>query len=503
MNRRFLTNGGVAALVLGLTATTAWYGGNAAATGNQQPSTARVAVQTAPARDGVERDDSFRASYSQIVDKVSPAVVTVRVAGRARPEQTGAQTPDIEEFRRFFGPQFRMMPQRPERMRGLGSGVIVSQDGYILTNHHVIENADQIRVETSDRRVLEAKLIGQDPQTDLAVLKVQASGLPIVPLGNSDRVRVGDVVLAFGNPLDVGQTVTMGIISAKGRATGAGGATSFEDFLQTDAAINRGNSGGALVNVHGELVGINSQMLTPSGGNVGLGFSIPVNMARSVMDSLVRDGRVQRAKLGVAVQPISAELAKSLGLDNLKGGLVNNVEPDSAAARAGIRQGDVIVEVDGRAIADGNELRNVIAGTKPGTTVNLKVIRDGRPETVKATLAELPSKKGEDLSTSNDDGGSRGRFGMTVQPVTPQLAERFELKDTTSGLVITGVDPDGAAAETGLQPGDVIQKVNGRDVASATELRDSLAKATESKPALLLVSRDGQTRFVTLTPPAA
>lgn len=504
MKRRFLRNGGVAALVLGLTATTAWYGGNAAATGNQQPSTARVAVQTAPARADVERDDSFRASYSQIVDKVSPAVVTVRVAGRVKPEQTGGQMPDMEEFRRFFGPQFRMMPQRPQRTRGLGSGVIVSQDGYILTNHHVIENADSIRVETSDRRVLDAKLIGQDPQTDLAVIKVQASALPVVPLGNSDTARVGDVVLAFGNPLDVGQTVTMGIISAKGRQTGAGGNTSFEDFLQTDAAINRGNSGGALVNVHGELVGINSQIMSPSGGNVGLGFAIPVNMARNVMDSLVKDGRVQRAKLGVAVQPITADMAKSLGLDNLKGGLVNSVEPDSAAARAGVRQGDVIVEVDGRSIADGNELRNVISSTKPGTTVALKVVRDGRPETLKATLAELPSNKEDGLSTSNGDGNERGgKFGMTVQPVTPELAERFELARGTKGVVVTGVDPEGVAAETGLQPGDVIQKVNGRDVTSTAELRDTLAKATETKPALLLVSREGQSRFVTLTPPAA
>jgi serine protease Do len=502
MNRRYLRNGGVAALVLGLTATTAWYGGNATATGNQQPSTARVAVQTAPARDQVERDDSFRASYSAIVDKVSPAVVTVRVAGRVMPEQTGGQMQDMDEFRRFFGPQFRMMPQRPQKTRGLGSGVIVSQDGYILTNHHVIENADQIRVETSDKRVLDAKLIGQDPQTDLAVIKVQGSGLPVVPLGNSDRVRVGDVVLAFGNPLDVGQTVTMGIVSAKGRATRAGDGTSFEDFLQTDAAINRGNSGGALVNVHGELIGINSQMLTPSGGNVGLGFAIPVNMARNVMDQLVKDGRVQRAKLGVGVQDITADVAKSLGLDNLKGALVSNVEPDSAASRAGVRQGDVIVEVDNRSVADGNELRNAIAGTKPGTTVSLKVVREGRPESLKATLAELPSKKGEELSTSND-GGGHGKFGMTVQPLTPELVEQFELPRATRGLIITDVDPDGAAAETGLQPGDVIQKVNGRDVASTAELRDTLAKASDSKPALLLVSRGGQTRFVTLTPPAA
>jgi serine protease Do len=212
---------------------------------------------------------------------------------------------------------------------------------------------------------------------------------------------------------------------------------------------------------------------------------------------------VQRAKLGVAVQPITADMARSLGLDNLKGGLVSNVEPDSAAARAGVRQGDVIVEVDGRSISDGNELRNVIAGTKPGTTVGLKVIRDGRPETLKATLAELPSNKEEGVSTSNEDGVKGGKFGMTVQPLTPELAERFELSRGTKGVVITGVDPEGAAAETGLQPGDVIQKVNGTDITSTAELRDSLAKATDSKPALLLVSREGQTRFVTLSPPAA
>jgi serine protease Do len=221
------------------------------------------------------------------------------------------------------------------------------------------------------------------------------------------------------------------------------------------------------------------------------------------MDSLVKDGKVQRSKLGVAVQPITADMAKSLGLDTLKGGLVSNVEPDSAAARAGVRQGDVIVEVNDRSIGDGNELRNVISGMKPGTTVNLKVVRDGRPETLKATLVELPSNKGEELSTSNDEGGSKGRFGMTVQPLTPELAERFELERGTRGVVITGVDPDGAAADTGLQPGDVIQKVNGRDVASTTELRDTLAKITGNKPALLLVSRGGQSRFVTLTPPPA
>jgi serine protease Do len=497
-----LKRGGIAAIVLSLLAVAAWRGVDAAAQNEgRRPSTATVQTQSAADMGPALHNGGLRVSYADIVDRVSPGVVTVRVAGKVSPTPTRGQSQDFDDLQRFFGRQFRipMQPQQPRRVRGLGSGVIVSQDGYVLTNNHVIDEADQIRVELKDRRTFDAKLIGTDPQTDLAVLKINATGLPVVALGNSDRVRVGDVVLAFGNPLNVGQTVTMGIISAKGRETGLGDGSGFEDFLQTDAPINQGNSGGALVNANGELVGINSQILTPSGGNIGLGFAIPVNMAHSVMDQLVKGGKVQRGKLGVTVQRMNADLANSLGLSAVNGALVSNVEPGSAAARAGLKQGDVILEVDGRPVDDSNELRNAIAGTKPGTTVNLKVTRDGRTETIKATLDEL---KGQQQASrggeSADENG--GKFGMTVQPLTPDLAEHFELPKGTRGLVISDLDPDGEAAAAGLRPGDVIQKVNGKELASATELRAELSKATD-KPALLLVSREGQTVFVTLRAP--
>lgn len=496
-----LKRGGIAAIVLSLLAVAAWRGVDAAAQNEgRRPSTATVQTQSAADVGPALHSGGLRVSYADVVDRVSPGVVTVRVAGKMAPTPTrGQEIP--EDLQRFFGRQFRipMQPQQPHRTRGLGSGVVVSQDGYILTNNHVIDEADQIQVEMKDRRSFEAKLIGTDPQTDLAVLKINATGLPVVALGDSDKVRVGDVVLAFGNPLNVGQTVTMGIISAKGRETRMGDGSSFEDFLQTDAPINQGNSGGALVNANGELVGINSQILTPSGGNIGLGFAIPVNMAHNVMDQLVKNGKVQRGKLGVTVQRMNADLANSLGLASVNGALVSNVEPDSAAARAGLRQGDVILDVDGRPVGDSNELRNAIAGTKPGTTVNLKITRDGRTQNVKATLDELKGQQQASRgSESSEEGG--GKFGMTVQPVTPSLAQQFELPKGARGLVISDVDPEGEAAAAGLRPGDVIEKINGREVATVADLRAELAKATD-KPALLLVNHEGQSAFITLRAP--
>jgi len=273
-------------------------------------------------------------------------------------------------------------------MSGLGSGVITTADGYILTNNHVIDGADQVRVELTDKRVFTAKVVGKDAASDLAVLKIDGTDLPAIAIGDSNRVHVGDVVLAVGNPLGVGQTVTMGIISAKGRATGAGDG-GYEDFLQTDAPINQGNSGGALVNLNGELVGINSQILSQSGGNIGLGFAIPSNMAREVMAQLKADGTVHRGKLGVTVQSVTADLAASLKLPDTNGALVSDVQPDSAAARAGLQQGDVITAINGDKVSDSNALRNRIAGTKPGANVDLQVLRNGRTEKVKATLGAL------------------------------------------------------------------------------------------------------------------
>lgn len=325
-------------------------------------------------------------SYADIVSRVSPAVITIHSEARLRAPQ---QFPFLEDpmLRRFFGD--RLPQQAPEQhRRGLGSGVIISTDGYILTNHHVIDGAEQIRVDLNDNRTLNAKVVGFDPPSDLAVLKVDATNLPVLALGDSDKVRVGDVVLAIGNPLGIGQTVTMGIISAKGRQTGLSNG-SFEDFLQTDAPINQGNSGGALINTNSELIGINSQILSPSGGSIGIGFSIPSNMARTVTESLVREGRVHRGQLGIAVSRPNSEAAKELGIKENKGVVVIQVQPGSPAERAGLRKGDVITGLNDVEQSDPNVFRNQVASRAPGSEVTLTILRDGREQRLNATLGEF------------------------------------------------------------------------------------------------------------------
>jgi Do/DeqQ family serine protease len=435
-------------------------------------------------------------SYASIVDAVAPAVVTVRVEKRA--SITPTQFPDDDLFR-FFGRGFPRQ-QRIPRQSGLGSGVLTTADGYILTNNHVIDGADQVRVELPDKRVFDAKVVGSDPASDLAVLKIDATGLPTVSIGDSSRVRVGDVVLAIGNPLGVGQTVTMGIISAKGRATGVGDG-SYEDFLQTDAPINQGNSGGALVNLNGELVGINSQILTPTGGNIGLGFAIPSNMAREVMGQLKADGRVQRGKLGVTVQTVTSDIAASLKLPSTSGALVSGVEPNGAASRAGLEQGDVITAFNGEKVADSNALRNRIAATKPGSSVELEVVRNGKTDTMRATLGELEgSRQRATRDEEESDEPGFGPTGMAVQSLTPQVARELGLSGRKEGVVVRDVNPDGAAASAGIQPGDVISQVNGEAVRSPGELRAALA-ASRDRPALLLVTRENADMFLALRVP--
>jgi serine protease Do len=342
-----------------------------------------------PANNATEQSKSTvpRLSYADVIEKAGPAVVTIRSERRVRAPR---QFPFFDNplFRDFFGGQLpQSRSNRPQVQMALGSGVIVHADGTILTNHHVVDGAEQIKVELPNHRIFDAKVVGSDPPSDLAVLKIDAKDLPVLALGDSDKVRVGDIALAIGNPLGIGQTVTAGIISAKSRYTGLSDG-SFEDFLQTDAPINQGNSGGALIDSTGELIGINSQILSTSGGNIGIGFAIPSNMARNVMDQLLKTGKVHRGQLGVGIQPMTPELAQQFGLNETRGVLVNTVAESGPAAKAGIRRGDVIVAFDGKPVTDGNTLRNQIAGTAPGTQVKLKIVRDKREQEIPVTLGE-------------------------------------------------------------------------------------------------------------------
>jgi serine protease Do len=429
-------------------------------------------------------------SYAAVVERTAPAVVTIRSERRVR--SVSHPFADDPRFREFFGRR-APGPQQPERREGgLGSGVIVRADGYILTNHHVIDGADQVRVELSDGRLLTAEVVGSDPPSDLTVLKIDERDLPTLALANSDDVRVGDVVLALGNPLGVGQTVTMGIVSAKGRAVGAGDG-SFEDFIQTDAPINRGNSGGALVSTSGELVGINSAILSPSGVNIGIGFAIPANLASNVLTQLIEHGAVRRGMLGVTVQPLTSDIARSLGIDGQRGALVSSVQAGSPGEKAGLRRGDVVTAIDGQAVAGGNALRNQVAQLQPGTDTTVTVLRGGRERTFTVTLAELQASqtRGGDGPAAPGDSGT----GLALAPVPMAQARELGL-DANTGMLVTGVRPGSRAAEAGIREGDVIEEVDGRAVTSADAVRSALSRG--DRPALILLHRDGATLFVTL-----
>jgi Do/DeqQ family serine protease len=489
-----------ALLVAGAT----WHGLAANTSTTSQP-----AAQAAPAAQGAPAASSRvlaggRDSYADVVKVVAPGVVTIKVEGRAqvRPTQFGD---DEDMLRRFFGDQFgfpgqgqrgQRVPPRTFKQRGLGSGVVVTGDGYILTNNHVIDSADDIRVEFNDGRSFKAKLVGADKPSDLALLKVDSTNLPTVAVGNSDAVQVGDVVLAVGNPLGIGQTVTMGIISAKGRSTGSGDG-SYEDFLQTDAPINHGNSGGALVNLKGELVGINSQIVSQSDGNIGIGFAIPANMARHVMDDLRKDGRVRRAQLGISIQPMTSDLAESLGMKQVNGVIVSAVTPDSAADRAGIKRGDVITSFNGQPVQDYNALRNRVADMTPGSTASVGIVRDNSEKTLSVKLDEATASRTARDRDPADGSEDKAALGISVAPLTPDMAAEAKLPRNARGVVVQDVNPDGRAADAGIQAGDIILEVNRQPVQSVEELRAAVRKSAD-RPTLLLVNRDGHDIFVTV-----
>jgi serine protease Do len=438
---------------------------------------------------------SFATGFASVVKAALPAVVNISSSKVVRLEG-GPWAPFFDDpfFRRFFGDQFNIPRERREH--SLGSGVIVSPDGYILTNNHVVEGATDVKVSLFDKRELKARIVGTDPRTDIAVLKVDEKNLPALVLGDSSKVQVGEFALAIGNPFGVGQTVTMGIVSATGR--GGLGIEDYEDFIQTDAAINPGNSGGALINVRGELIGINTAIISRgAAGNQGVGFAVPINMARQVMEQIIKTGKVVRGYLGVFIQEVTPALAKAFGLNEPRGALVGDVAPASPAAKAGITKGEIITELNGERISDSRTLRLKIAQMAPGTTVRLKLLSDGHEREVTVTLGELPAE-----AERNSGGGAEpgsALEGVTVEDLTPQIAQQLNLPPQTRGVVVTSVRPDSPAQEAGLRRGDVIQEVNRKPVTNSAEFERAVLRAGKGT-VLLLVNRGGNTMFIAIEP---
>jgi len=427
----------------------------------------------------------------EIAEQAMPAVVTVRVTQTVRVQEN--------PFSRFFGnPRGDDEPQERER-RGLGSGVIVSQDGYILTNNHVVENANEITVDLNNGESYDGEVIGRDPQTDIAVVKIDAQNLEALPIGNSDQVRVGEMVMAIGSPLGdyLANSVSKGIISAKDRAIGIiEGGQGYETFLQTDAAINRGNSGGALINMDGELIGINSAIASRSGGSDGIGFAVPSNLAQSVMKSLIENGNVVRAQLGIYGRDIDRTLARALGLDSTQGIVVNSILEDSPAERSGLQEGDVVKTINGKKIQNYANFRTNIATSNPGDEVELGIIRDGESRKVTVTLGELDQE--QTASVQDTDDRMEKNLGFRVDDLTENIAQQLELEPGLEGVVVTNINRGSNAAQEGLQRGDIITKVNKEAVTSVSEFRDAINElADEENPVVLLqVITQGINRYV-------
>jgi serine protease Do len=442
----------------------------------------------------VTRGQLERASFSDVVKLVSPSVVKITTQTKARNVHQNGQMPGFDDpmFRQFFGGRLPEIRQEPQS--GLGSGVIISADGYIVTNNHVVDGADTLTVALSDGREFTAKVVGRDPLTDIAVVKVDARDLPAITFADSSKSEVGDRVLAIGNPFGIGETVTSGIVSAIGRQVGIlADVKGFENFIQTDAAINPGNSGGALVDVDGRLIGINTAILSRNGGFQGVGLAVPSEMVSQVASNLVEHGKVVRGYLGVNIQNITPALADSFSLKNREGALVAEVLPDGPAAKAGLKEGDVITSVNSQRVTDANNVTMKITALAPGSKINLDVLRDGKAEHITATAAERPGTGKSEIVASNDDEGVLN--GVGVGDLDRDARQQADIPARIKGAVITNVDPESAAARAGLHAGDVILEINKQPVRSAQDAVDLSAKA-EGKKTLVKLWSHGSTIFV-------
>jgi len=435
-------------------------------------------------------------AMAEISNAVKPTIVNISTTKTEKiAENPFAPFFDDPFFRRFFGDRFKH-PEVPRERKtaSLGSGVIVSSNGYILTNSHVIKDAEEIKVLLSDKREFQGKIIGTDPRTEVAVIKIDAQDLPTISWGDSDKLKVGEVVMAIGSPFGLNQTVTMGIVSAVGRANV--GIADYEDFIQTDAAINPGNSGGALVNARGELVGINTAIFSTTGGYQGIGFAIPSNMAKAVMDSLIKTGKVIRGWLGVSIQPLTPELAKQFNLEKEYGGaLVGDVIENSPAEKAGIIRGDVIIEYNGKKVDEPYNLRNTVANTPPGEIAELKVIRNGKIETIKVMIGELPTEaqKAPTIEYKNV------LRGISVRELTPELYRQMNISEKIKGVIIAEISPD-SPAEGKLMEDDIIQEINRKAIANLKDYESIVSEIKPDEIVLLLVFRKGSSVFITISP---
>jgi serine protease Do len=455
----------------------------------------KTVAQVAVEKSAPSREAKLTGSFAPVIQRVGPSVVNIFTTRTIRVDPRREMQPFLTDpfFQRFFGaPDENAMRPRPQKQRNLGSGVIVTKDGYILTNNHVVDGADEVKVALANHSKKEyiAKIIGRDPKTDVAVLKIAATDLPVATLADSDKLLVGDIALAIGNPFGLGQTVTMGIVSAVGRNNV--GIEDYEDFIQTDAAVNPGNSGGALVDAEGRVIGINTAILSQTGGNHGIGFAVPINLARGVLDRILKDGKVTRGYMGVSIQDLSPELAKEFKITEARGALVGEVTPGSPAEDAGLKSGDVIVSLNDQDIRDSGQLRMIVSQKAPGTSITVKILRDGQTKSFKVTLKELPNDNEERETIRPNEGSKEDALdGVTVSDLNGAARRQLGLPANLQGALVAEVDSGSAAYEVGLRPGDVILEIKGKPIRTADEAVKATSKLKDKSILLRVWSRGG------------